>query len=209
MAENNHEAPHRNQNAAAAILAGGRSRRMGTDKALLLLDGTPLIGHVIARLRPLIPEIMIVGDNAGAYRQFGIPAISDPSPDQGPLAGIRTALVNTAALRVFCCACDMPFLESALVGRLLELAEPGVAAVVPRVRREQEPLCAVYTRDALPAIAAELAAGGRRILNALARMPTRYVEEEELRSFDPELRSFVNVNTPEDLARVRESCRCK
>jgi len=195
------------RHAAAAILAGGRSRRMGTDKALLTLEGTPLVGHVIARLRPLVSEILIVGDNAGAYRQFGIPVISDPSPDQGPLAGIRTALMNTAAPLVFCCACDMPFLETALVGRLLELAERGVAAVVPRVRGEREPLCAVYTRKALPAIEAVLATGGRRILDALARMPTHYVEEEDLRVFDPELQSFVNVNTPEDLARIRESCR--
>lgn len=195
------------RHAAAAILAGGRSRRMGTDKALLLLDGTPLIGHVIARLRPLIPEIVIVGDPAGVFGRFGIRVIPDPRPDEGPLAGIRTALVNTAAPRVFCCACDMPFLEFALVGRLLALAEPGVAAVVPRMRGEQEPLCAVYTREALPAIEAELATGGRRILDALAKMPTLYVDEEDLRSCDSELRSFVNVNTPEDLARIRESCR--
>lgn len=195
------------ENAAAAILAGGRSRRMGTDKALLPLDGRPLVWHVIARLRPLVSEIVIVGDNAGAYRRFGIPVIPDPRPDEGPLAGIRTALMNTDAPLVFCCACDMPFLETALVGRLLELAEQGVAAVVPRVRGKPEPLCAVYAREALPAIEAELATGGRRIKDALARMPTRYVEEEDLRVFDPELRSFVNVNTLEDLARVRESSR--
>jgi len=180
---------------------------MGTDKALQQLDGTPLIGHVIARLRPLISEILIVGDRAGSYRGFGIPVISDPSPDQGPLAGIRTALMNTHAPLVFCCACDMPFLETALVGRLLELAEEGVAAVVPRVRGEPEPLCAVYARAALPSIEAELAIGGRRIRNALSRMRTRYVEEDDLRIVDPELRSFVNVNTPADLARVRGSSR--
>lgn len=180
---------------------------MGTDKALLLLDGTPLIAHVIARLRPLASEIMIVGDQAGAYRQFGIPVIPDPRPDQGPLAGIRTALLNTTAPRVFCCACDMPFLETALVSRLLELAVGGVSAVVPRVHGESEPLCAVYTREALPAIEAKLTAGEHRIRNALEGMPTRYVEEDDLRCFDPELRSFVNVNTPEDFARILESSR--
>jgi len=195
------------RHAAAAILAGGRSRRMGTDKALLLLDGTPLIEHVIARLRPLIPEILIVGDPAGAYGCFGVPVISDPSPDQGPLAGIRTALMNTDAPLVFCCACDMPFLETALVGHLLALAERGAAAVVPRVRGEREPLCAVYTREALPAIEAELATGGHRILDVFLRMPMHYVEEDELRHYDQALRSFVNVNTPDDLARVRRSAR--
>lgn len=196
-----------NRRAAAAILAGGRSRRMGTDKALLPLDGTTLIGHVIARLRPVVPKIVIVGGNAGAYRRFAIPVIPDPRPDEGPLAGILTALMNVDASLVFCCACDMPFLETALVGRLLDLAEPGVAAVVPRILGEPEPLCAVYTRAALAAIKTEFAAGERRIKNALTAMPVRYVGEEDLRIFDPGLRSFVNVNTPEDLARIRESCR--
>ena len=196
-----------NLSVVAAILAGGRSRRMGTDKALLLFDGTPLIGHVIDRLRDVIPKIVIVGDNAGGYRRFGLPIFPDPRPDEGPLGGIRTALVSIDTPLIFCCACDMPFLETALVGRLLELAEQGVAAVVPRLHDEPEPLCAVYAREALPAIETELAAGGRRIRNALARIPTRYVEEKELRNFDPELRSFVNVNTPGDLARIRESSR--
>jgi len=195
------------RHAAAAILAGGRSRRMGTDKALLLLDGTPLIEHVIARLRPLIPEILIVGDPAGAYGCFGVPVISDPSPDQGPLAGIRTALMNTDAPLVFCCACDMPFLETALVGHLLALAERGAAAVVPWVRGEPEPLCAVYAREALPVIEDVLASGRRSIRDILDKMPMRYIEEDDLRHYDPELRSFVNVNTPDDLARVRRSAR--
>jgi molybdenum cofactor guanylyltransferase len=190
------------QRAAAAILAGGRSRRMGADKALLPLDGEPLLGHVIARLRPLVSEILIIGDNAGAYRRFGIPVVPDPRPDQGPLAAIRTALLSTAAPAVFCCACDMPFLEAALVDHLLGLVAPGVAAVVPRVRGEPEPLCAVYTPAALPGIDAETAGGGRQIRGALARVSTRYVDESELRACDPELRSFVNLNTPEDLARA-------
>lgn len=196
-----------NRHAAAAILAGGHSRRMGTDKALLQFDGTPLIGHVIARLRTVVPKIVIVGGNAGAYRRFGIPVLPDPRPDEGPLAGIKTALMNAEAPLVFCCACDMPFLETALVVHLLELAVQGVAAVVPRLHGEPEPLCAVYTREALTAIETEIAAGGRRIKNALTGMPTRYVEEDDLRFFDQELRSFVNVNTPEDFARILESRR--
>jgi len=195
------------RHAVAAILAGGRSRRMGTDKALLLLDGTPLIGHVIARLRPLIAEIVIVGDSAGAFGRFGIPVIPDPRPDEGPLAGIRTALMHTDAPLVFCCACDMPFLETALVGRLLELAEQGVAAVVPWMRGEPEPLCAVYAKEALPLIEDVLASGRRSIRDVLDKMPIRFVEEDDLRHYDPELSSFVNINTPDDLARVRRSAR--
>lgn len=180
---------------------------MGTDKALLLLDGTPLIRHVIAGLRPLIAEIMIVGDPAGAFGGFGIPVIPDQRPDEGPLAGIRTALMHTDASLVFCCACDMPFLATALVRRLLELAEQDVSAVVPRVRGEPEPLCAVYPREALPVIEDVLASGRRSIRDVLDKLPTRYVETDDLRRYDPELRSFVNVNTPDDLARIREIAR--
>jgi hypothetical protein len=84
-----------NPQAAAAILAGGRSRRMGVDKALLPLGGTPLIGHVLARLRPLFQEIMIVGDPTGSYRRFGVPVVPDPRPAEGPLTGRQYVITGT------------------------------------------------------------------------------------------------------------------
>jgi molybdopterin-guanine dinucleotide biosynthesis protein A len=176
---------------------------MGADKALLLLDGSPLIAHVLARLSPLFREIMIVGDSNGAYGRFGVPVVPDPRPDEGPLAAIRTALESTAAPVIFCCACDMPFIEPPLVERLIAIAGDGAPVVVPRLRGEPEPLCAVYGRTLLPTIEEVLASGKRSIRDVLDRAATRYVEEEELRRCDPELRSFINVNTPQDLDRAR------
>lgn len=177
---------------------------MGADKALLLLDGTPLIAHVLARLRPLFREIMIVGDPNGAYGRFGVPVVPDPRPDEGPLAAIRTALQTTTAPVVFCCACDMPFIEQALVERLVEIALDGAPAVVPHLRGEPEPLCAIYGRKVLSTIEEILASGKRSIRDVLDRVATRYVREEELRRHDPKLMSFINLNTPDDFA---QACR--
>jgi len=189
--------------AAAAILAGGQSRRMGADKALVLLDGRSLLARVIELLRPLFTEIAIIGGDAAAYRQFGLPVFPDHHPGAGALGGICTALLSAEAPLVFCCGCDMPFLKPAIVEHLLELARGDFEAVVPQVRGESEPLCAVYSRGALEVIEEEIAAGHRRIKDALARLRVRYVEEEELRAQDPGLHSFVNINTPEELEKAR------
>jgi len=154
--------------AAAAILAGGQSRRMGADKALVLLDGRSLLARVIELLRPLFTEIAIIGGDAAAYRQFGLPVFPDHHPGAGALGGICTALLSAEAPLVFCCGCDMPFLKPAIVEHLLELARGDFEAVVPQVRGESEPLCAVYSRGALEVIEEEIAAGHRRIKDALA-----------------------------------------
>lgn len=182
------------------ILAGGESRRMGRPKALLPIGGTTLIEAVIARLREACPEILIVTNTPELYQHLGVRLVPDALPGRQSLVGIFTGVLHTGG-PTFVCACDMPFLNPALVRYLGSLAE-GVDVVIPRHGGDYEPLHAVYTPACLEPIRRCIARRGRNT-GFLKDVRVRTVEVEELRRFDPDLRSFVNVNTPEDYARVQ------
>lgn len=192
---------------SAAILVGGQSRRMGRDKAFIEIRGRTMLAMVVEQLRPLFGEMMIVGSGAPAYTGYGVPAYPDLRPGMGSLGGIYTALSRSANPQVFCTACDMPFISTKLVGALLRKAGEGRDAVIPRVADELEPLCAVYSRKILPVIEKDLDASVRRIKTTLATLDIAVVDTEELRRYDPELRTFFNINTPEDLDRANEVAR--
>ncbi|MCS7235980.1 MAG: molybdenum cofactor guanylyltransferase [Armatimonadota bacterium] len=187
------------------VLAGGRSRRMGTDKALLPFAGTTLLGHVVRRIRTCCNPVYVVASDP--RRDFGlrVPVVADRWPGHGPVAGIEAGLRACPTPCAAVVACDLPFVQPALLAGLADLME-GVDAAVPLTDRPH-PLCAVYRRDAAYAAEAVLEAGGGSVRHLLARIRVRYVPEEVLRPWDPDLLSFVNVNTPADyaaaLARLR------
>jgi molybdopterin-guanine dinucleotide biosynthesis protein A len=183
------------------ILAGGQSRRMGRDKALLPLAGRTLIEQVIARLRQACGERLLLVTNApDAYRRLGLPMVPDALPPGQSLVGIYTGLLH-AQEAAFVCACDLPCLNPALIRHLERLARDA-DVVIPRHGGEYEPLHAVYTPACLEPIRRCAERQGRNI-GFLPEVRVRVVEEDELRRFDPDLRSFVNVNTPEDYEAVR------
>jgi molybdopterin-guanine dinucleotide biosynthesis protein A len=189
---------------------------MGQDKAWLELAGVPLIERSARRLAGVISEVVFsVGDpaNVDAARyaalvgRLGMPArlAADLHPGSGPLAGLEAGLRAAGNELVFAVATDMPFVNPALVSHLASLAE-GYDAVIPltpgAAEAEPEPLHAVYRRTCLPAIAAALAAGRRRAIAFLADVRVRYVTPDELARFDPQFRSFANINTPNEWARL-------
>ncbi|MCF6290447.1 MAG: molybdenum cofactor guanylyltransferase [Desulfobacterales bacterium] len=186
------------------ILAGGRSSRFGRNKALAELSGRPLIEQVAATLCPLFPSCLVVTDTPGQYRFLDLPMINDVFPDKGPLAGIHAALEASGEERVFIAACDMPFLAPELVRYLCKLSrESDSLAVVPRLSRGPEPLCAVYHRDAAGLFAHRLGRDLGSVADALARIQVRWVAEAELLSVVPDLKSFVNLNYPGELDAVQ------
>lgn len=190
----------------AAILAGGRSRRMGTDKVTLPLAGIPLLERVWSRVARAAERVVVVG-GVPRLDGKGVPTLPDLYPGADSMGGVATALAHAAlALEtdgpVLCVACDLPFVEPALLRYLVSLC-PGWEAVVPRVAAGYEPLCALYRPSALPFFEREIGRGNLRVRDAFGRLRTREVGEEELRRFDPELCSFLNVNRPEDLERAR------
>ncbi len=203
----------------ALILAGGRSQRMGQDKLWLALAGVPLIARVVQRVLPVAGEILF---SANAPERFaaliseldgqGVPAqvVADQFAGAGPLAGLQVGLSAARHDLVLAVAADMPFVELALIRWMIGLA-PGYDAVIPQWPHPAtghlawEPLHALYRRRCLPAIATRLTAGERRVQSFLPDVQVRVVSPAEVARFDPEGRSFFNVNTPEDWQRAQSS----
>lgn len=190
-------------NVSAAVMAGGKSRRMGRDKAWLDLgDGRPIVQHAVDVLREVADEVFLVA-NDERYRTLGLRVVPDRFPDGGALGGIATGIGAAAHDRVLVAACDMPFLRADIFRLLVERSE-GWDAVVPRIGDEIEALHALYTKACLGPIERALAAGRMRVVSFFGDVRLREIGAEELRALDPELRSFTNVNTPEELAAARE-----
>ena len=189
----------------AIVLAGGRSVRMGQDKALLHTNGLTLLETVVAALRPLVGEIVIVADRADKYDLLDCRVVGDLYPETGPLGGILTGLYALGTGRHLVIACDMPALQPAVLRLLLDSAGPEWDVVVPEIVGRMEPLCAVYADTAIPALQAFLDSGGRALQRALTGVRTLRIPETELRRYDPILLTFTNLNTPDDLERLQRS----
>jgi len=176
---------------------------MGTNKALLPLPGNLHITfaeHIAFTLRPWCTEIILVArdaNDAANYRLPGVRVVTDKMPDQGPLMGLYSGLSAMQAPRALVVAVDMPFIQPALVSFLLS-QPPTDALLVPVVKHVPQVLLAIYPRTVLPLIEERIRRGRRDPRSLLELASVEYVEEEQLRLVDPELRSFVNVNTPED-----------
>ncbi len=181
-----------------AIQAGGQSRRMGRDKALVPLGGRPLIEHVLRQVEQLGDEVLITTNRPQDLAYLGVRLVSDEEPGAGALQGLATALAHARGERVLVVGCDMPFLQRPLLEHLIALSGPH-QVVVPRRAGEYEPLLAVYARDTLPAIRRALRAGQRRVISFFPHVRVRAVMDDELAALDPTGLSFFNVNTPADL----------
>ncbi len=184
---------------SAAILAGGRARRLdGMDKSALVVGGMAVIDRQLAVLRGRARNIVLVG-----FRGPGpapCPVIDDLTPGTGPLGALVTALISATTDRVFVLAGDMPFITAPFVEYLAALAH-SARAVVPASAGRWHPLCAMYARDAAVELSAALDAGERTVAAAVERLRPRLVSDEELAPFEQDGRLLANLNTPDDLVR--------
>jgi molybdopterin-guanine dinucleotide biosynthesis protein A len=194
--------------AAGIILAGGQSRRMdGSDKALLRFGDRSLIEHKVERLGGWFSEVIIVGNGRQAYDYPGVKVVHDEQEGCGPLMGLYSGLKGTDSDLNFLTACDMPFENKRLIRLLMETAgaeEADVAA--PEVNGYWEPMAAVYHRRVLPVVERYLAEGQRKLVSFFREVRVRRIDEETIKAVDPELLSFVNINTPEDLEQALRIC---
>jgi molybdenum cofactor guanylyltransferase len=187
----------RRMEATGFVTAGGRSSRMGTDKAWLELGGQAMIERVIAALAPVTSSIAIIA-NDPQYARLGLQVFADTNVGVGPLEAIRTALVNSSAPRVVLAGCDLPFVTSELFSFLLDL-EGAHQAVVPLSRQGLlEPLCAVYSREALEAVTDLIASGERKVSRLFDTVATRFVAFDEISHFQGAGLFFENINTPDE-----------
>ncbi len=180
----------------ALILAGGESRRMGQDKANLLLGGQTLLQRISDIVKPLFTDVIV------STRQprdgCDLQQVIDDPAHAGPLAGLAAGLEQAKTPWVFAVACDMPFISAQLVEHLATFRE-GVDAVVPVVEGHPQPMAAFYATRSLGDLREILAGSGRHSLRELLdRLQVRYVDESEMRAAD--LRSFFDLDTPEDVA---------
>jgi molybdopterin-guanine dinucleotide biosynthesis protein A len=183
------------EDCTALILAGGDSRRMGQDKAALVLEGKTLLAHVTDTMRQVFPKVIV------SVRQLrtnvDVPQVRDEVEASGPLAGLIAGLAQTDTPWVFAVACDMPFVTARVVEKLAELRS-GHQAVVPIVDGHPQPLAAFYASSALDVMRESLASGDKSLRGMLKKLDVRYVNETELRECDPQLHSFVDLDTPQD-----------
>ena len=186
-------------NTAGAVMAGGKSRRLGRDKALLSVNGETLLQRALRTLAEVTSRQLVVGPPERRTQAGAAMVVSDAFPDSGPLGGIYTALQAADADRVLVVACDMPFLNVELLRYLCDQTD-DYDVVLPRVGGRGEQLHAVYGRACLEPIRRRLERGDLKIDRFFGEVRVRTVDEDELRRFDPELRSFHNINTTEDWA---------
>ncbi|HUV89175.1 MAG TPA: molybdenum cofactor guanylyltransferase [Anaerolineae bacterium] len=184
------------------VLAGGSSRRMGRDKAFLELDGRPLIAHVVECVARVCAEVLVVASNVQPYAGLGARLVEDRFRGVGVLGGLHAGLEAAAHELALAVGCDMPFLNPALLRAFAGWAE-GFDVAVLRQGEQVEPLHGAYRRTCLPAMEAAIRANQRRIVSFFPQVRVRYVAPEEVTPFDPGLRSFRNVNTPEEWEAVQ------
>lgn len=189
------------QSFSLAIIAGGQSRRMGRDKAFVELGGKVLIERVIERSAGLgQSETILITNKPPEYAQLGLPMHGDILPDKGSLGGIYTALARAKSPDVLVLACDMPFVNSSLLRYMIEQMDEETDIVVPRVEGYPQGLHAIYKKTCIAPIAEQLAADQLKIIRFYDQMRVHYLDEAEYALFDPQGRSFANLNTPEELA---------
>jgi molybdopterin-guanine dinucleotide biosynthesis protein A len=187
------------------ILAGGKSLRLGQSKFLVTIGGKSLIQWVVDRLTVLSTEIIIAtahGQAIPCSSAARIRMVADIYPGKGPLGGIYSGLIASSSARAIVVGCDTPFLSAGLLEHMTQTS-PAFDVVVPRIKDKVEPLCAVYSKNCVAHIQELLRQDALRIIELFPMVKVRYVEEDEIDSFDPEHLSFFNVNTQADLHKAR------
>ena len=185
------------------LLAGGKSRRMGTDKRFLHVGEKTLFDRTLNTLRKVFSEVLVVIAQDSEPLDAPVPVLRDVIPNCGSLGGLFTGLKQSKTPYVFVVACDMPFLESQVIQALVQCR--GDADVVMAKMHGLQPMHAVYSKRCLPVMEDMLKSGDLKIQHIIKSpsLQVRLLEEQDLKEIDPSGKSFLNVNTPSDLDAAR------
>ncbi len=187
---------------SAAILAGGRSRRMGRDKSILEIGGVPLIRRIADGLEEIFSRVFVVANERERFEQMGLDVVGDIHPGNDSLGGLHAAVASAESPHVFVAGCDMPLLRPALIRGLASLVE-GWDVVIPVKDDYPEPLCAFYGEKCAPHIEESISRGRLKMIGFHEHARVRRVEEAAWREWDPEGASFLNANTPEEFETIK------
>jgi len=191
-----------------AVIAGGHSSRMGTDKSFVPMLGKPLIEHVIARVVDLNQdETIVITNRPDNYAYLNLPMFADIVSDKGALGGIYTAIYHSQNEHTLCIACDMPFLNPDLLRYMIDLRDSDGGpydVIVPKVDDHPQGLHAIYSKACLAPIRKDIDADRLKVIGFYDRVRVRYLEPAEYTRFDPHRLSFHNINTPDELQAARQ-----
>jgi molybdopterin-guanine dinucleotide biosynthesis protein A len=185
------------------VLVGGKSRRYGQNKALEVFQGERLIDRQLRKVQALFQEVLVITNEPGDYLHLQVTILRDVIPGLGPLGGIYTGLLFAQGKSVFVTACDMPFLQPAVVKHMMQLSKNN-DVVVPEKKEGLEPLHAIYSARCLPHIKKMLDRGKFQVVSFFPAVKVCRLSQEELEKLDPYGLSFFNINTPDDMNRARE-----
>jgi molybdopterin-guanine dinucleotide biosynthesis protein A len=188
------------KNVTGLILLGGKSSRYGSNKALVEIEGVRLIERVVGVMKSIFHRVILLTNTPEEYTYLRLPMVEDLIKGLGPMGGIYTGLMTMSDETGFLVACDMPFLSGKLIRHMVEVRD-DFDTVVPRMDWMLEPLHALYSKKCIPVIREAIEERQYQIAKCFARMRVRYMDEEEIRLWDQDLRSLFNINKPQDLPR--------
>lgn len=190
-----------------AILGGGAGRRLGyIRKSQIKIGKETIIQRQVRKLRPFFKGVIYITSplEKDIPLPSGVKVIFDIVPDEGPLMGLLTGLKNASGRGVFLIGCDMPFIKGELVKRILSHAQKGYEIVSPLSEKGPEPLVSFYSRSILPLVERAYESGERKLISLFSEAKTYYLEKSEVKSIDPDMISFFNINKPSDLKKAQK-----
>ncbi|PIP40758.1 MAG: molybdenum cofactor guanylyltransferase [Desulfobacterales bacterium CG23_combo_of_CG06-09_8_20_14_all_51_8] len=198
--------PHSVTACTGVILAGGLNTRFsGMNKAFMRFGSHRVIDSIFDVFSSVFEEIILVTHQPEDYLEWNATLVTDVYPVRSSLTGIHAGLFYSRTPFAFVTACDMPFLKKKIVETVVSRIEPGVAVVIPETAGGLEPLCAAYSRDCLPLMARRIQAKKFQIKKIFQKLRVKKIPEAVLRQDDPELISFLNINTDQDYSKAKET----
>ncbi len=189
-------------NMNALILAGGENKRLPMLKGFLEINGKRIIESNIDLLERIFDKVVISTNNPEHYFYLGRPMIGDTMTERGPMTGILSTLNLPEISEIFVTACDMPFISSELIHFMLDQWDTKWDAAVPFFDRKPQPLLGIYSKSIAQNMEGSIKSGTRSLRKFLQDIHVLYISEKDVRRIDPEGKSFVNINTPEDVDHV-------
>ncbi|MDD2671796.1 MAG: molybdenum cofactor guanylyltransferase [Syntrophales bacterium] len=190
------------RNITGVILAGGKSSRMGTNKALVEISGAKLIDRTLRLFKDIFRDTILITNTPDEYFDRDVRTVTDVIPGKGPLGGIFTGLFYAGTEHVFVSACDLPFLNPSFI-RFMARREEDFDIVIPRTPTGIEPLHAIYSKRCRPEIERRLLRDECKVTGFFNKVRVLEIGEDTVKSFDPGGTLFMNINTPEDLKKIR------
>lgn len=189
---------------SGVILAGGRSSRFdGTNKAFIRLNGRPIVDFVISLFSSVFSRLLIVTNEPLSYLPWDADLVTDLFSARSSLTGIHTGLFYADTPYIFAAACDIPFVRRSVLDLVLSEAEPGFDAVMPETPSGLEPLFAIYSRHAMETVERHVRQEKFKIRRVFKNLRVKIIPASRVLAADPELDTFFNINTPEDLKAAR------